>query len=136
MLMPKPDSAIIARRDEIIACMHGIVTRDNVIVEEDELRAYDCDGLMAYKQMPLIVVLPETTEQVSRILKYCHNNDVKIVPRGAGTGLSGGALPLADAITLGLGKFKKIIETDYDNRCVVTQPGVTNLALTQAVEHR
>ena len=116
--------------------MRGIVTRDNVIVEEDELRAYDCDGLMAYKQMPLIVVLPETTEQVSRILKYCHDNDVKIVPRGAGTGLSGGALPLADAITLGLGKFKKIIETDYDNRCVVTQPGVTNLALTQAVEHR
>ena len=76
MLMPKPDSAIIARRDEIIACMRGIVTRDNVIVEEDELRAYDCDGLMAYKQMTLIVVLPETTEQVSRILKYCHDNDV------------------------------------------------------------
>ena len=72
MLMPKPDNATIARRDEIIAYMYGIVTRDNVIVEEDELRAYDCDGLMAYKQMPLIVVLPETTEQVSRILKYCH----------------------------------------------------------------
>ncbi len=135
MLMPEPDSATIALRDEIVATMHGIVPADGVIFEEDELRAYDCDGLMAYKQLPLIVVLPETTEQVSKILKYCHENGVKIVPRGAGTGLSGGALPLADAITLGLGKFKEIIETDYENRCVVTQPGVTNLALTQAVEH-
>jgi len=133
--MPEPDSATIALRDEIVATMHGIVPADGVIFEEDELRAYDCDGLMAYKQLPLIVVLPETTEQVSKILKYCHENGVKIVPRGAGTGLSGGALPLADAITLGLGKFKEIIETDYENRCVVTQPGVTNLALTQAVEH-
>lgn len=135
MLMPEPDSATIALRDEIVATMHGIVPADGVIFEEDELRAYDCDGLMAYKQLPLIVVLPETTEQVSKILKYCHENGVKIVPRGAGTGLSGGALPLADAITLGLGKFREIIETDYENRCVVTQPGVTNLALTQAVEH-
>ena len=136
MLMPEPDYETITRRDEIIATMHSIVPADCVIFEEDELRAYDCDGLMAYKQLPFIVVLPETTEQVSKILKYCHENGVKIVPRGAGTGLSGGALPLADAITLGLGKFKKIIETDYENRCVVTQPGVTNLALTQSVEHK
>lgn len=136
MLMPEPDCETITRRDEIIATMHSIVPADCVIFEKDELRAYDCDGLMAYKQLPLIVVLPETTEQVSKILKYCHENGVKIVPRGAGTGLSGGALPLADAITLGLGKFKKIIETDYENRCVVTQPGVTNLALTQSVEHK
>ena len=135
MLMPEPDYETITRRDEIIATMHSIVPADCVIFEEDELRAYDCDGLMAYKQLPFIVVLPETTEQVSKILKYCHENGVKIVPRGAGTGLSGGALPLADAITLGLGKFREIIETDYENRCVVTQPGVTNLALTQAVEH-
>ena len=135
MLMPEPDYETITRRDEIIATMHSIVPADCVIFEEDELRAYDCDGLMAYKQLPFIVVLPENTEQVSKILKYCHENGVKIVPRGAGTGLSGGALPLADAITLGLGKFREIIETDYENRCVVTQPGVTNLALTQAVEH-
>ena len=135
MLMPEPDYETITRRDEIIATMHSIVPADCVIFEEDELRAYDCDGLMAYKQLPFIVVLPENTEQVSKILKYCHENGVKVVPRGAGTGLSGGALPLADAITLGLGKFREIIETDYENRCVVTQPGVTNLALTQAVEH-
>ena len=80
MLMPEPDSETIARRDEIIATMHSIVPADCVIFEEDELRAYDCDGLMAYKQLPFIVVLPETTEQVSKILKYCHENGVKIVP--------------------------------------------------------
>ena len=107
MLMPEPDYETITRRDEIIATMHSIVSADCVIFEEDELRAYDCDGLMAYKQLPFIVVLPETTEQVSKILKYCHENGVKIVPRGAGTGLSGGALPLADAITLGLGKLRR-----------------------------
>jgi len=135
MLMPKPDESVISRRAEIIAAMQAIVSGEGVIVDEDELRAYDCDGLMAYKQLPLIVVLPETTEQVSAVLKYCHDNDVKIVPRGAGTGLSGGALPLADAITLGLGKFNQILEVDFENRCVVTQPGVTNLALTQEVEH-
>jgi len=135
MLMPKPDDGTIARRDEIIAAMQALVSGEGVITNEDELRAYDCDGLMAYKQMPLIVVLPETTAEVSKVLKYCHENDVKIVPRGAGTGLSGGALPLADGITLGLGKFNKILETDFRNRCVVTQPGVTNLAITQAVQH-
>ena len=135
MLMPDPDSTTIAKRDEIIAAMREIIDDAGVIFEEDELRAYDCDGVMAYRQLPLIVVLPETTNQVSNVLRYCHKNQVKIVPRGAGTGLSGGALPLADAITVGLGKFNKILETDFDNRCVITQPGVTNLALTQAVEH-
>ncbi|MDA0304873.1 MAG: FAD-binding protein [Proteobacteria bacterium] len=135
MQMPQPDADVIARRAEIIKAMQGIISGEGVIADTDELRAYDHDGLMAYKGLPLVVVLPETTEQVSDILKYCHDNNVKIVPRGAGTGLSGGALPLADAITLGLGKFKKILEIDFDNRTVITQPGVTNLALTQAVEH-
>ncbi len=134
MQMPKPDGEVIARRAEIIAALAEIVPGEGVIVAEDELRAYDCDGLMAYKQLPMAVALPETTEQISRILKYCHENDVKIVPRGAGTGLSGGALPLADAVTLGLGRFNKILDIDFQNRCVVTQPGVTNLAITQAVE--
>ena len=106
-----------------------------MITDSDELRAYDHDGLMAYKGLPLIVVLPETTEQVSAILKYAVRHNVKIVPRGAGTGLSGGALPLADAITVGLAKFNKILDIDFDNRAVVAQTGVTNLAITQAVEH-
>ena len=135
MKMPEPDADVIARRQQIIKAMQAIVTGEGVITDADELRAYDHDGLMAYKALPLIVVLPETTEQVSAILKYCHDNSVKIVPRGAGTGLSGGALPLADAVTLGLGKFKKILDIDLANRAVVVQPGVTNLAITQAVLH-
>ena len=136
MLMPKPDEGTIAKRDEIIRAMQSIVSDEGVITNKEELRAYDCDGLMAYKQVPLIVVLPESTAEVSKVLKYCFENDVKIVPRGSGTGLSGGALPLADGITLGLGKFNKVLDTDFKNRCVVTQPGVTNLAITQAVQHK
>ncbi len=133
--MPKPNKVVIARRAEIIAAMQSIVPGESVIFDSSALRAFECDGLMAYRQLPLIVVLPENTEQVSQILKYCYENDVKIVPRGAGTGLSGGALPLADAITLGLSKFNQILDIDFANRCVVTQPGVTNLAITEAVEH-
>ena len=83
----------------------------------------------------MIVVLPETTEQVSQVLKYCSENNGKIVPPGAGTSLSGGALPLEDGITLGLGKFKKVLDIDLPNRCAVVQPGVTNLGVTQAVQH-
>jgi len=136
MKMPEPDGQVIARRDEIIAAMRAIVPGDGVIVDEDELRVYECDGLSAYRQLPLIVVLPETVEQVSAVLRYCHETGVKIVPRGAGTSLSGGALPVADGITLAMGKFNKILEIDWENRCVVTQPGVTNLALTNAVQHK
>lgn len=134
MQMPEPDRDVIARRAEIAAALQQIVPGEGVIVDEDGLRPYESDGLTAYRQMPLIVVLPETTEQVSRVLKYCHENKVKVVPRGAGTSLSGGALPLADGIILGLGKFKKVLEIDYDNRCAVVQPGVTNLGITDAVK--
>ncbi|MDX9861548.1 MAG: FAD-binding protein, partial [Rhodospirillales bacterium] len=136
MKMPTPDSTVIARRDEIIAAMRAIVPGDGVIVDEDALRVYECDGLTAYHQLPLIVVLPETVRQVSQILKYCHETGVKVVPRGAGTSLSGGALPVADGITLAMGKFNRILDIDWENRCVVTQPGVTNLALTTAVQHK
>ena len=100
------------------------------------MRAFETDGLTAYRQMPLVVVLPETTAQVSAVLKYAHDNAIKVVPRGAGTSLSGGALPLADGILLGLAKFNRVLEIDYANRCAVVQPGVTNLAITKAVEHR
>jgi len=134
MKMPIPDAATIQRRGEIIGRLRAIVPGEGVIVDENELKAFDCDGLMAYKQLPMVVVLPETTEQVSQVLKACHELGVKIVPRGAGTGLSGGALPLADAVTVGLGKFKSILDMDYDNRAVVVQPGVTNRAISDAVE--
>ncbi len=134
MKMPDPDQAVLARRAEIIAAMRTIVPDQSVISEERELAVYESDGLTAYHQLPMIVVLPETTAQVSQVLAYCQQNNVKIVPRGAGTSLSGGALPLADGITLGLGKFNRVLEIDYDNRCARVQTGVTNLAISQAVE--
>jgi glycolate oxidase len=132
--MPEPDAGTLARRDEIVAALRTIVPGEGVIADTNSLAVYESDGLTAYRQRPMVVVLPETTDQVSRILRYCHDCGVKVVPRGAGTSLSGGALPLADGVVLGLGKFKKIVEVDYANRCVVAQPGVTNLAITQAVE--
>ncbi len=136
MKMPDPAADVIANRADTIRALREIIPGESVIVEADELRAYECDGLTAYRQLPMAVVLPETTRQVSEILRYCHGRNIKIVPRGAGTSLSGGALPLADGITIGLGKFNRILEIDYDNRCIVAQPGVTNLALSEAVAHR
>ncbi len=135
MRMPEPDKATIARKSDLVRDLQAIVPGEGVIFDEHELRAYESDGLTAYRQPPLIVVLPETTEQVSAVLRYCKEQNLKVVPRGAGTSLSGGALPLADGIILGLGKFNRILEVDFDNRCAVVQPGVTNLAITQAVEH-
>jgi glycolate oxidase len=134
--MPAPDQSVIAKRPEIIAAMKEIVAPECLIDDQEELSAYDQDALTAYHQSPLIVVLPETTEQISHILQYCHANQVKVVPRGAGTSLSGGALPLGDGIILGMSKFNQILDIDYDNRCVVVQPGVTNLSITQAVQHK
>ncbi len=136
MHMPEPNADVISRRMQIAKGLSAIVPGEGVIVDPDELRVYESDGLTAYQQIPLIVVLPETTEQVSGVLRYCHDNGVKVVPRGAGTSLSGGALPLADGIILGLGKFNRVLEVDFGNRCAVVQPGVTNLAITGAVSHR
>ena len=133
MRMPEPNKDVLSRRIDIVADLRRILPAECVIAEEEELRAYECDGLTAYRQLPLIVVLPETTKQVSDVLQYCYGEGIKIVPRGAGTSLSGGALPLADGITLGLGKFNRILEVDYKNRCVRAQTGVTNLAITNAV---
>ena len=134
--MSEPDAAVIARRSEIAERLREIVPGEGVIVDEHELKVYETDGLTAYRQVPMIVVLPDTTEQVSQVLRYCRENRIKVVPRGAGTSLSGGALPLADGIVLGLAKFNRILEIDYDNRAVVAQTGVTNLAITEAVRER
>jgi glycolate oxidase len=134
MQMPEPDAAIIARKDEIVATLKTLLPASSVVDSIEGRRAYDADGLSAYRQLPLVVVLPETVEQVAAIMRYCHKEGIKIVPRGSGTSLSGGALPLADAVLMAMGKFNNILDIDYDNRCVVTQPGVTNLAITQAVE--
>ncbi|MDX1711301.1 MAG: FAD-linked oxidase C-terminal domain-containing protein [Rhodovibrionaceae bacterium] len=133
--MPDPHEDVLERRDEIIAALQDIVPGEGVIVEETELRAYETDGLTAYRAVPMVVVLPDTVDQVSRVLKYCYDNNIRVVPRGAGTSLSGGALPLTDGVLLGLSKFNKILEVDFENRAAVVQPGVTNLGITKAVEH-
>src|SRR5215510_8382503 len=135
MRMPLPDPAILARRNEIVSALRQIVPGEGVIASQAERRVYESDGLTAYSQLPLVVVLPSTVEQVSAVLRYCKEVGLKVVPRGAGTSLSGGALPLSDGVLLGMAKFNRILEIDYDNRCVVAQPGVTNLAITAAVEH-
>src|SRR5436309_12661825 len=135
IMMPAPDQTVLARRDQIVEALSAIVPGEGVIGSAAEMLPYESDGLTAYRQPPMVVVLPDTSEQVSQVLKYCFEQGIKVVPRGSGTSLSGGALPLADAVLLGLGKFNRIREIDFDNRVVVTEPGVTNLAISQAVEH-
>ena len=135
MKMPEPRQESIAKRDQVIRALREIVPGEGVIAAEDELRAYECDGLSAYRALPLAVVLPSTTAEVSDILRFCDREDIHVVPRGAGTSLSGGALPVTDGIVLGLGKFNKILDIDFENRTVTAQPGVTNLGITHAVQH-
>jgi glycolate oxidase len=132
--MPAPDRSVLDRRAEIVAALRAMVPGEGVIDHPDGLKPYESDGLTAYRQPPMVVVLPETTAQVSRVLAWCGENGVRVVPRGSGTSLSGGALPLEDAVLLGMGRFNRILEVDYDNRCAVVQPGVTNLGVTRAVE--
>jgi glycolate dehydrogenase FAD-linked subunit len=131
--MPEADGAVLARRAAIVKALRTIVPGEGVIAAEREMRAFESDGLTAYRQMPMVVVLPETTEQVSQVLRYCYDEGIKVVPRGAGTSLSGGALPLVDGVLLGMAKFNRIREIDFDNRVVVAEPGVTNLAVSNAV---
>jgi len=133
--MPPPDQDVLERRDRIIKALRAIVPGEGVLAAQSEMRPYESDGLTAYRALPMVVVLPDTVDQVCRVLKYCHAQGIKVVPRGAGTSLSGGALPAADAVLLGMAKFNRIREIDLANRVVVAEPGVTNLAVTQAVEH-
>src|SRR5579871_3768091 len=135
VMMPVQDEAVLARRDEIVSALRAIVPGEGVIAGEREMRPFESDGLTAYRQLPMVVVLPSTTEQVSRVLAYCHAHGIRVVPRGAGTSLSGGALPLGDGVLLGMAKFNRVREIDFDNRVAVVEPGVTNLAVTRAVEH-
>ena len=134
--MPKVEKSIVSMKDTIVSDLKKFINSKNILSHKDELRPYETDALSAYRQEPLLVVLPETVEEVSEILKYCNERKIKVVPRGAGTGLSGGSLPLADCVLLSMGKFNKILEVDYKNRCVVSQPCVTNLAITHAVQEK
>ncbi|HMH65096.1 MAG TPA: FAD-binding protein, partial [Rhizomicrobium sp.] len=133
MLLPPTDSTIVARRAEIVAALKAIVP-DGVVADKSGLATFDADALSAYHQMPLVCVLPSNREQVSEILKYAQSQGIPIVPRGAGTSLSGGALPREDGILIGMGRMKRILEIDYENGCLVVEPGVTNLNITKAVD--
>ncbi len=134
--MPTPDAGVIASREAILAGLRAILRDDGVIGDAESLVAYESDGLTAYRQLPLAVALPRTTQQVAQILRFCKQRRIKVVARGAGTSLSGGALPLADGLILGLARFNRILDIDYDNRTVTAQPGVTNLGITEAVREQ
>jgi glycolate oxidase len=134
--LPHPDSATLARAPEIIAGLTGILGSDGVISTEDERRAYETDALTAYRAMPLAVVLPRSTEEVAKVLAYLNQSGVKVVARGAGTSLSGGALPSADCVVVGLARMNRILALDFDNRIAVVQAGVTNINITNAVSGR
>jgi glycolate oxidase len=133
MNLPPTDAGIVARRDDIIAGLRAIVP-DGVVADPSGLATFDSDALSAYHQTPLVCVLPSDRHQVSEILKFAAREGVPIVPRGAGTSLSGGALPRQDGILIGMGRMKRILEIDYENGCVTVEPGVTNLNITKAVE--
>ncbi len=135
MQMPKPNQMIIARKAEIVKRLSEVMPREAVIHEETETRAYECDALTAYRCLPLAVVLPSSTEEVSAVLRICHEMGVPVVPRGSGTSLAGGALPTADSVILGVSKLTAVLETDYDNRFIRVQSGRTNLSVTGEVEH-
>ena len=134
MKMPKPNSETIAKRQKIAKDLTRLLGKQGVVAETEAMSPFESDGLAGYRQTPLVVALPASTEEVVSVLRYCNENELKIVPRGAGTSLSGGALPLADGVLLSLTRMNQILEIDYPNRAVVTQPGVTNLAITNAVE--
>jgi glycolate oxidase len=130
--MPEPDHQAIADKARHAAALTQLLGADGVIADPVALRPYESDGLTAYKQPPLLVTLPRSTAEVATVLRFCAERGLKVVPRGAGTSLSGGALPLADGVLLGLGKLNKILEIDIANRCAVVQPGVPNLAISHA----
>src|SRR5262245_19372891 len=131
--MPRPDPAIVSRRADIARQLKKLVPEAVLIADQEGRRTFETDALTAYRCLPLAVVLPGTTEEVSRILHFCHDNHIKVVPRGAGTSLSGGALPLEDSIVLCLSRMNKVLSIDLPNRVARVEAGVTNSGITQAV---
>jgi glycolate oxidase len=136
IVLSAPDTGIVGRRDLIVADLRRILGADRVIADEEGRRAYETDALTAYRCMPLAVVLPRTTEEVSQALRYAHNNAIKVIARGAGTSLCGGALPAEDAIVVCVAKMNRVIEIDYDNRVARLETGITNLGITGVVSER
>jgi glycolate oxidase len=134
MEMPAPNVKIMAKKAKLVERFRQVLPDDAVIHDEFETRAYECDALTAYKCPPLCAVLPASTQEVSAVLKICHEEGVPVVPRGSGTSLAGGALPTADCVILGVAKLNDVLETNYDDRYIRVQTGRTNLSVTGAVE--
>jgi glycolate oxidase len=132
---PEPDPAILARRPQILAGLAKLVAPEALVVSEDERRAFETDGLTAYRRLPLAVVLPHSTQEVAAVLRFCHEHGVKVVPRGAGTSLSGGAIPQEDAVIIGVSKMNRVLDLDFANRTARVQAGITNLAISEAVSY-
>jgi len=132
--MPKPDRSVIDRKALIVDALCKVLPSDSVIFDEHETRAYECDGLTAYRCPPMVAVLPRTSQECAAAMRVCHEMNVTVVPRGAGTSLAGGALPTADCLILGTARLKDVLEVDYDNRIIRVQTGVTNLSVTGMVE--
>ena len=133
LTQPEPKADVLARRDEIVAGLSALLRPDALIADPLRLKPYETDGLPAYRQIPLAVALPSTTEEVAAVMAFCHRYGVRVVPRGAGTSLAGGALPMEDAVVLGLMRLNRILDIDYADRCARVQAGVTNIKITEAV---
>ncbi|WP_196258858.1 FAD-linked oxidase C-terminal domain-containing protein [Pelagibacterium limicola] len=130
---PAPDNTIIVRRDEIIAGLARLVEPECLVTGDDEMRPFETDALTAYRRMPLAVVLPRSTQEVSAVLRYCHDAGVNVIPRGAGTSLAGGAIPQEDAVVIGISKLNKVLDFNIANRTITVEAGITNLAVSAAV---
>ena len=134
MQMPRPNPDVLTRKAELVRRLHALLPSDSVISDPVETKGYECDGLSAYRCPPMAAVLPRSTQEVAAVLKLCHEMNVPVVPRGAGTSLAGGALPTADSLILGVARMNDVLETDYENRVIKVQTGRTNLNVTGAVE--
>jgi glycolate oxidase len=134
--LPLPDPQVLASAGETVAGLTALLGPDGVIAGETGRRAYETDALTAYRKLPLAVILPHSTEEVSAALRFLCARGVKVVARGAGTSLSGGALPQEDAVVLGLARLNRVLSVDFENRLAIVESGVTNLAITEAVAHR
>ncbi len=134
MELPTPNADILARKGAIVRRLQSVLPEGAVIADEQEVKAYECDALSAYRCPPLVAVLPASTEEVAAVLKICHEEGVPVVPRGSGTSLAGGALPTSDSVILGVSRLNKVLETNYDDRYIRVQSGRTNLSVTGAVE--
>ena len=134
MQLPQPQSDRLEKREGLVRRLLDALGDEQVIHRDADLVVYECDALSAYRQRPMAVVLPRATDEVSTAMRLCSEEGIPIVPWGAGTGLSGGALPLRDGILLSLARMNRILDIDVENRCITVQPGVTNLGVTNAVK--